>query len=256
MASALCIPPSFARPTETPLRCYSHGISAKFRQFSLSSRHETLVEIQNSGVIACLRAQSGQLAMEAACAALRGGISMLEVVVSTPGVFEVITALTKDHPSSIIGAGTILNVKDATCAINAGAKFLMSPATIKEILIDLRGSSVLYIPGVMTPTEVLSAYNANAEIVKVYPVTSLGGPHYISAIKKPFSNIPMVASQGITIDTMESYIHAGASAVVLSDAIFEKEAMRRQDFDAISQLASLAASRGRAALHRLYIPII
>ncbi|XP_020518453.1 uncharacterized protein LOC18427099 isoform X3 [Amborella trichopoda] len=234
MASALCIPPSFARPTETPLRCYSHGISAKFRQFSLSSRHETLVEIQNSGVIACLRAQSGQLAMEAACAALRGGISMLEVVVSTPGVFEVITALTKDHPSSIIGAGTILNAKDATCAINAGAKFLMSPATIK----------------------VLSAYNANAEIVKVYPVTSLGGPHYISAIKKPFSNIPMVASQGITIDTMESYIHAGASAVVLSDAIFEKEAMRRQDFDAISQLASLAASRGRAALHRLYIPII
>lgn len=105
--------------------------------------------------------------MEAARAALEGGISVLEIVVSTPGVFEVIKGLVHDHPTSTIGVGTVLNAKDARNAIEAGAKFLMSPATVQEILDDLRGSEILYIPGVMTPTEVLNAYNAGAKIVKI-----------------------------------------------------------------------------------------
>lgn len=92
----------------------------------------------------------------------------------------------------------------------------------------------------MTPTEVLCATNAGARIVKVYPVSVLGGEKYISALKKPFPRIAMVASQGITIDSMRRYIEAGATAVVLSDAIFEKEAMRQRNFDEICRLAKLA----------------
>ncbi|RWR76074.1 putative KHG/KDPG aldolase [Cinnamomum micranthum f. kanehirae] len=220
-----------------------------FRQPSLSPLSRTLSQIENSGVIACLRAERGELAVEAARAALRGGISVLEVVMSTPSVFEVIQALVSDHPTSIIGAGTVLNAKDARKAIQAGAKFLMSPVSVKEILDDpLCSSEVLYIPGVMTPTEVMNAYNAGAKIVKVYPISALGGAQYISAIKKPFSHVPMVASQGITIDLLETYIIQGASAVVLSDAIFNKEAMNQRNFDAIQQLAYLSALRGGEAV--------
>ncbi|XP_043708111.1 KHG/KDPG aldolase-like isoform X1 [Telopea speciosissima] len=220
------------------------------QQPSSSPLATTLAEIHNSGVIACLRAKSAELAMEAALAALRGGISVLEIVMSTPGVFEVLQELVRGHPTSIIGVGTVLNTIDAKNAIKAGARFLMSPAMVKDILDDVRGEEVLYIPGVMTPTEVLNAHSAGAITVKVYPVSSLGGAQYISALKKPFPHIPMVASQGITVESLGTYIARGASAVVLSDAIFGKEAMDQQNFDAIRQLAQLAVSRGDEAVQR------
>ncbi|KAH7678935.1 KDPG/KHG aldolase protein [Dioscorea alata] len=121
--------------------------------------------------------------------------------------------------------GTVLDVVDARKAINVGAKFLMSPCTVM----------------------VLSAYKSGARIVKVYPVSILGGHKYISALKKPFPHIPMVASQGIAIDSIGRYIQEGASAVVLSDAIFEKEAMRQRNFDEIQRLARLASFQGLGA---------
>ncbi|XP_058107338.1 uncharacterized protein LOC131250942 [Magnolia sinica] len=226
------------------------NVSCRSHKSSLSPLPKTLMAIENSGVIACLRAQSAELAREAAHAALEGGISVLEIVTLTPGVFEVIQGLVHDHPTSVIGVGTVLNTKDARNGMKAGAKFLMSPATVKEISDDFHGSDVLYIPGVMTPTEVLNAYNAGARIVKVYPISALGGAQYISALKRPFSHIPMVASQGITIDSVETYIAQGASAVVLSDAIFNKEAMRLRNFSAIYELARRATLHGYEAVNR------
>ncbi|KAL8161554.1 hypothetical protein V2J09_013043 [Rumex salicifolius] len=151
---------------------------------SMNQSNKTLSEIQNSGIIACLRAPSAELALGAAHAALDNGISVLEVVVSSPGVFEI---------------GTILNVEDAKRAIQSGVKFLMSPAMVQGVFENILGAEVLYIPGVMTPTEILHAYNVGAKIVKVYPVSAIGGIHYIRAIRKPFAHIPIIASQGITI---------------------------------------------------------
>lgn len=110
----------------------------------------------------------------------------------------------------------------------------------KEILHDLEESEVLYIPGVLTPTEVISAFNAGAKVVKVYPVSVMGGEMYMSALKKPFPLLPMVASQGIDIGSIKGYMEAGASAVVLSDAIFDKELMKERKFGEISELANLA----------------
>ncbi|XP_039126689.1 KHG/KDPG aldolase-like isoform X3 [Dioscorea cayenensis subsp. rotundata] len=206
-----------------------------------------LLEIQRSRIIACLRTSEGQLALEASRAALRGGVSVVEIVMSTPGVLEVIKELVDEHPSSVIGVGTVLDAADARKAINVGAKFLMNPCTVMDILFDVQDDEVLYIPGVMTPTEVLSAYKSGARIVKVYPVSILGGHKYISALKKPFPHIPMVASQGIAMDSIGRYIQEGASAVVLSDAIFEKEAMRQRNFDEIQRLARLASFQGLGA---------
>ncbi|XP_054816072.1 uncharacterized protein LOC129315929 isoform X2 [Prosopis cineraria] len=183
----------------------------------------TLTQIKNSGVIACLRASSAEVALEASHAAIAGGISVV---------------------------GTVLRVEDAKTAINAGAKFLMSPAIVKDIMDYVRCCESLYIPGAMTPTEILSAYEAGAKIVKVYPVSALGGVRYISALKKPFAQIPLVASQGITIDSIGEYIRQGASSVVLSDAIFDKKAIGQHNFEKIFELAQSAALLGSNAVNR------
>ncbi|KAM5551318.1 KHG/KDPG aldolase [Rosa sericea] len=193
-----------------------------------SSIQKTLTEIDSSGVIACLRANSAELAFEAACAALEGGISVLEIVMLTPGVFEVLQQLVHIYPTRVLGVGTVLNIEDAERAVTAGAKFFMSPAIVK----------------------ILSAYDAGAKIVKIYPVSALGGIHYISAIKKPFPHISMVASQGITIGSVGEYIAKGASSVVLSDAIFDKEAMGQKNFNRIHQLANMAALQCKEAVDR------
>ncbi|XP_034583077.1 uncharacterized protein [Setaria viridis] len=171
-----------------------------------------LAAILRSRVIACLRAEDGETALQAAHAAVLGGVTVLEVVMSTPGVLEVIEDLCRSYPSLTFG----------------------------EVLHDLEESKVLYIPGVLTPTEVLSACSAGAKVVKVYPVSVMGGEVYMSALKKPFPLVPMVASQGIQIGSIKGYVEAGASAVVLSDAIFDKELMRKGKFSEISEFASQA----------------
>ncbi|KAJ7949417.1 KHG/KDPG aldolase-like [Quillaja saponaria] len=239
----LCNFPSQSSSFRTRVSCSSPPTS-------LSPVDKTLSRIKNSGVIACLRANSAELALEAAHAAIGGGISVLEIVMTTPGVFEVLQQLVQEHPSMVLGVGTVLKVEDAKAAISAGAKFLMSPATVKDIMEYVQYSETLYIPGVMTPTEILSATDAGAKIVKIYPVSALGGFQYISTLKKPFSQISIIASQGITIDSIGEYITRGASSVVLSDAIFDKEALVQNNFNKIYQLARSAALRGSEAVER------
>ncbi|XP_055808882.1 uncharacterized protein LOC129877408 isoform X2 [Solanum dulcamara] len=217
--TSFSLPLTYLQKPSSSCRCSSSSSSSIEKPISAVSSNclanKTLQEIRNSGVIACLRAQNADLANRAARAALDGGISALEIVVSTPDVFEVLRSLVHDYPTKTFGVGTVLQAKDAKDSIKAGAKFLMSPAT-----------------------------------VMVYPVSALGGVEYISALKRPFSHIPMVASQGITIDLIGQYIGQGASAVVLSDAIFDKEAMSQQNFDKIYQLASHAALQGKQAVER------
>ncbi|KAK1352087.1 KHG/KDPG aldolase [Heracleum sosnowskyi] len=246
--SSLSSPPHFQTQTTYPPR--TRNPKTYYCKCNTNS-DKTLTQITSSGVIACLRANSAELAVHAACAALDAGISVLEIVVSTPGFLEVLQHLVKEYPTKTIGAGTVLSLKDAKGAIRAGAKFLMSPATVKEILDYVHESEALYIPGAMTPTEIFSAHNSGAKIVKVYPVSALGGICYIEALQKPFSHIPMVASQGIAIDHIEKYITKGASSVVLSDAIFNKEAMLQQNFSTIDQLARLAVLRSSEAVERM-----
>ncbi|XP_014617854.1 uncharacterized protein LOC114367215 isoform X3 [Glycine soja] len=204
----------------------------------------TLCQINNSGVIACLRAnRSGHGSCKSCNSSWR--------LWCRP---QVLQQLVKEHPTMALGVGTVLRIEDAKSAINAGAKFLMSPATVKDIMeMDyVQSGEILYIPGTMTPTEILSACDEGAKIVKIYPVSALGGFQYISALKKAFPHISMVASQGITIDSIGEYILRGASAVVLSDAIFDKDAIAQHDLDKIQKLAHSAALLGNKSVNRIY----
>ncbi|KAG2632780.1 hypothetical protein PVAP13_2NG124600 [Panicum virgatum] len=161
--------------TQLPLPAVSHPRRRRRDQHAPPAPPGALAAILRSRVIACLRAEDGETALQAAHAAVRGGVSVLEVVMPTPGVLEVIEDLCRSYPSLTFGVGTVLNAADARKAIGSGAQFLMSPGTVMEILHDLEESKVLYIPGVLTPSEVLSACNAGAEVVKVYPVSVMGG---------------------------------------------------------------------------------
>ncbi|KAL9239900.1 hypothetical protein vseg_014176 [Gypsophila vaccaria] len=252
----LCFSPPHMLKTSKSLSCHVKATTCNFTTTTTTTTTttsvcKTLSHIQSSAVIACLRAPCAELALGAARAALLSGIEVLEVVVSTPGVFEVLHQLVEEYPTKTLGVGTILKSEDAKEAIKAGAKFLMSPVLIMDVLSDVKDSEVLYIPGVMTPTEILNAYNAGARIVKIYPVSALGGVEYISAIKKPFRHIPIVASQGIKIGQVQEYITRGASSVVLSDAIFDKEAVADGNFEYISRQAKIAASTGVEAVKQL-----
>nr|XP_043609894.1 putative KHG/KDPG aldolase isoform X3 [Erigeron canadensis] len=233
-ASSCCFvkppPRKAASCCTTPPACFHrhhHHQEAEAATISNTSTR-SLTNILNSGVIACLRTQRGDVALEAARAAISAGISVLEIVVSTPGVFQVLNQLVQDYPTITLGVGTVLTTEDAENAKIAGAKFIMSPAFVK----------------------ILSSYNAGAKIVKVYPVSAIGGVQYIATMKKPFPHIPIVASQGITIDSLGEYIAHGASSVVLSDAIFDKEAIAQRNFNSVYRLAQLAVLQANKAVER------
>ncbi|XP_027351408.1 uncharacterized protein LOC113862526 [Abrus precatorius] len=249
LALCQCPSSSFSSSSSSSSLRMHVSVSCRAPQLSASSLDKTLHRIKNSGIIACLRANSAEVALEAANAAIAGGISVLEIVMSTPGVFEVLQQLVKEHPTMALGVGTVLRIEDAKTAINAGAKFLMSPAIVKDIMDYVKSGEILYIPGTMTPTEILSACDAGAKIVKVYPVSALGGFQYISALKKPFPHVSMVASQGITIDSIEEYILRGASSVVLSDAIFDRDAIAQHNFSKIYELAHSASLLANKAVN-------
>ncbi|XP_058007761.1 uncharacterized protein LOC110667123 isoform X4 [Hevea brasiliensis] len=171
MGVSVCSWPPSLLPRSPPSLKRFGVYSSSSPQSLCPTRETTLSIIHNSGVIACLRANSAELAFEAASAALRGGISVLEIVMSTPGVFQVLQQLVQDHPTVALGVGTLLNVEDAMKAKSAGAKFLMSPAMVMGIMDVTRDGEILYIPGAMTPTEILSAYDAGSKIVKILYVT-------------------------------------------------------------------------------------
>ncbi|KAL9269513.1 KHG/KDPG aldolase-like protein [Drosera capensis] len=247
---ALSLEPLLQHGSTTRMHSFNPRPSSPTRS-PASSSDRVLSCIKASGVIACLHAPSPELALGCARAALDGGISALEIVASTPGVFDVLSQLVLERPCTTLGVGTVLSASDAEAAIDAGAKFLMSPAFVVDVLRVAGDSGVVYIPGVMTPTEILWAHGAGGKMVKVYPVSALGGTKYIAAIRKPFPHIPLIASQGITMDVVGDYIAAGATAVVLSDAIFDREAVKQGDFDRISVLAGLAASMGYESVNRV-----
>ncbi|KAL3680106.1 hypothetical protein R1sor_023062 [Riccia sorocarpa] len=202
-----------------------------------------LRDLRKAGLIACLRTTSADTALDAARAALDGGLTVLEVTMTTPSAASVIQRLVREYPSAVIGAGTVLSWHEADTAKQAGAKFLTSPVTVEEMVRGHRDGPVLFIPGAMTPTEVVSAYNMGAPAVKLYPTALLGDIRFVLALRKTLGHIPLIPSSGISLDMVESYLSAGVTAVIISDAVFEKSALECRDFSRIRTLATSAASK-------------
>lgn len=195
------------------------------------------LRIEEIGVVPCARVNSpdhARFAAETICAA---GIPILEVPLTVPRALEVIEELAKRFPDLVVGAGTVLNAEDARRSIGAGARFITSPGFVPEVVAEARKANVVVFPGALTPSEVIAAWNAGADFVKIFPAGTAGGPNYVRALKVPLPQIPIIVTGGVNQQTAFDYILAGAAAIGVGGELLPKEALARRHGERIHELA-------------------
>ena len=202
------------------------------------SRHEDLQRVLDSGLVAIIRAPSSEQLVSVARALYEGGIDIIEVTFTTPGVVEVISAVRKELGRKVLlGAGTVLDPETARAAILAGAEFLVSPCVNLEVIkLGLRYDK-LVMPGAYTPTEIVTAWEAGADVVKLFPA-DIGGAPYLKALKGPLPQVRLMPTGGVNQQTLKDFVNAGACAVGLGSQLVEKDALEQGNFARIQQLAS------------------
>jgi len=191
------------------------------------SRVEVIKQIKDTGVIPVVRASSADEAMRAIDAIREGGISVLEITMTVPNAFSVIEQVTTRFGSdALIGAGTVLDAETAKSCIASGAEFIVSPALNMETIAYCREQGVTVIPGALTPTEVVQAWHAGADFVKVFPAGAVGGPSYLKALKAPLPQIELVPTGGVSLETAAAFIKAGAAALGVGSDLVDIKALR------------------------------
>lgn len=199
---------------------------------------EVLLQITSTGIISVVRAQSADEAMRAVEAIKEGGISVLEITMTVPGAVRVIEEVARRYESdAIVGAGTVLDAETARLCILAGARFIVSPALDPETIACCRRYSVVVLPGAMTPTEVLAAWKAGADLVKVFPAGSLGGASFIRNLKAPLPQIELVPTGGVSLKTAADFIKAGAAALGVGTDLVDITALRDGNARVITERA-------------------
>jgi 2-dehydro-3-deoxyphosphogluconate aldolase/(4S)-4-hydroxy-2-oxoglutarate aldolase len=199
--------------------------------------HKSMELIRETGVIAIMRAKSSGQLLQAADAIREGGLRVIEVTMTTPGALSIIEqAVSKYGEDVLFGAGTVLDAESARAAILAGAQFVVSPS-YKPALVEIcRRYSVPVMPGAYTPTEILTAWEGGADMVKVFPA-SVGGPGLIKALKAPLPQVELVPVGGVNLDTAADFIRAGAAAVGVGSALINQTLLESRDFVALTERA-------------------
>ena len=201
------------------------------------TRSEVRTRIEEVGILPAIRVSSSADALFAAEAVYQCGIPLAEITMTTPGAIEVISRLAKDVPEMIVGAGTVLDEDTARRCLDAGAKFLTSTGLVLEVVEFALKNDVVVFPGALTPTEVIAAWRAGSDFVKVFPCSANGGHSYIRALKIPFPQIPMIASGGVNQLTAVDFILAGAAALGVGAELIPSEALRVRNERQIRELA-------------------
>jgi len=183
-----------------------------------------LERLKASGVIGIIRVDSAQDLVRIAQALHEGGLCCLEITMTTPGALRAIEEAREELPEVIMGAGTVLDAATARQAILAGAQFLVTPTVKLDVIETAHRYGIPVIPGAMTPTEILSCWEAGADMVKVFPAEVLG-PEFIRAVHGPLPQIPLVPTGGITADNAGEFIRAGAAVVCVGSWLVDREAV-------------------------------
>jgi len=194
--------------------------------------------IEEIGIVPVVRASSPREACIAAEAVCKGGIPIVEITMTVPGAIEVIRELAKSCGSEVlIGAGTVLNVEDARRCIDAGAQFLVTPGFNRATVEFAARESKLIMAGALTPTEVIEAWTAGSDFVKVFPCGQVGGAKYIKALKGPLPQIPLVPTGGVNLSTAAEFIEAGAAALGIGGELVQPEALKSNKPELIVETA-------------------
>jgi len=188
------------------------------------------------GLIPVIRVSSAKEAIDVADAIKEGGVSFIEITMSVPGAIDTIKELTQKYKDEIImGAGTILDPETARAALLAGAQFIVSPALNLDVIQLAHRYSAVVVPGAMTPTEILTAWNAGADMVKVFPAAQLGGPEYLKAIRGPLPQVLLVPTGGVNLQNAAAFIKAGATALGVGGELVDKKAIKEKKFNIITE---------------------
>ncbi|HEX6284684.1 MAG TPA: bifunctional 4-hydroxy-2-oxoglutarate aldolase/2-dehydro-3-deoxy-phosphogluconate aldolase [Pyrinomonadaceae bacterium] len=199
---------------------------------------EVIQTIRDAGIIPVVRAQSADEAMRAIDAIREGGISILEITMTVPGAVGVIEEVSKRYGSdALVGAGTVLDGETAQACIRAGARFVVSPALNLETITVCRSNEVAVLPGALSPTEVVQAWSAGADFVKVFPAGAVGGASYIKSLKAPLPQIELVPTGGVSLKTAADFIKAGASALGVGADLVDLKAIREGQSQLITERA-------------------
>ena len=202
------------------------------------SKDVDLKRVLDLGLVAIIRAPSGEKLLSVAEALYAGGIDVIEVTFTVPGIIDIIKQLKQSIGEKVLlGAGTVLDPESARAAMLAGAEFIVTPTVNPSVIQMCRRYDKVVMAGGYTPTEILSAWEAGADIVKVFPA-DVGGPGYLKAIKGPLPQVRLLPTGGVNLDTLEGFVNAGACAVGLGSSLVEKEALASGDMDRIQKLAS------------------
>jgi 2-dehydro-3-deoxyphosphogluconate aldolase/(4S)-4-hydroxy-2-oxoglutarate aldolase len=193
--------------------------------------------IHEAGVVAIMRAKSSDQLLAAAEAILEGGVRAIEVTMTTPNALEVINqATTKLGDNVLFGAGSVLDSETARAAILAGAQFIVCPTLNLGTIETCKRYSIPVVPGAYTPTEILTAWQAGATMVKVFPA-SIGGPGYIKAVKAPLPQVKLSAVGGVDLDNMADFIRAGCEGVGVGSDLVNQKLLDAKDFREITERA-------------------
>jgi 2-dehydro-3-deoxyphosphogluconate aldolase/(4S)-4-hydroxy-2-oxoglutarate aldolase len=197
-----------------------------------------LQRIRDTGLIPVVRAESSDLAMCAVVALKAGGLDVLEVTMTVPGALEVIRTLAAEYgDETLIGAGTVLDPETAQACIQAGAKFIVSPALNEETIKFCRQEDIAVFPGALTPTEVVHAWKVGADAVKVFPAGAVGGASYLKALKAPLPQIELIPTGGVSLKTAADFIKAGAMALGVGADLVDPKALREGNSALITERA-------------------
>ena len=188
------------------------------------------------GLIPVIRVASAAEAVDVADAIKQGGVTVIEITMSVPGALDTIKDLTKKYKDDIImGAGTILDPETGRAALLAGAQFLVTPTLNLDLIALAHRYSTVIVPGAATPTEILTAWNAGADMVKVFPAAQLGGPDYIKALRGPLPQILYVPTGGVNLQNAGAFIKAGATALGAGGELVDKKAVKEKKFNVITE---------------------
>ena len=194
--------------------------------------------IREIGIIAVVRASSGDEALMAVDAVSSGGIPIVEITMTVPGAIEIIRQVVNGRGSQIlVGAGTVLDADVAARCIDAGAEFIVSPGFDLETVQRVKGEGKLMMAGALTASEVIAAWKAGSDFVKVFPCGQVGGAAYIKALRGPLPQIPLVPTGGVNLTTAADFLAAGAAALGVGGEIVQPAALKEKKPEAIVEAA-------------------
>jgi 2-dehydro-3-deoxyphosphogluconate aldolase/(4S)-4-hydroxy-2-oxoglutarate aldolase len=200
-------------------------------------KEAVLKALTDIGLVPVLRASSVDMAMAMAEAIAAGGVTVLEVTMTVPGAMRVMRQLAEQRPDILIGAGTVLDPETARMCILEGAQFVVSPSLNVRTIEMCHRYSIAALPGALTPTEVVTAWEAGADVVKIFPVSAMGGAKYLTALKGPLPQIEMIPTGGVSQATVAEFLSAGAFALGVGSDLVDTKAMAEGRSETITDSA-------------------